>query len=296
MRLTGEASARERTLSVVPPLPAAWSATAVVGLLLIVFVLDRGTAAAPVQHLYYLPIILAGIYFRLLGGLAAALAAIGLYHLANPTLLTFRYQESDLLQIALFIAIGIVTAKLTNNASRLRELAMTDDLTGLHNLRSFEVRLRDVIRTSRTNGTPVSMLVFDVDRLKSLNDRHGHLAGAEAVRTVGFLTAARLPSTAVASRYGGDEFVVALPDCDAVEARRIADDLRRAVSATTPTLAGISFPVETLSISVGLSCRTFRPGETTDETDDQSGEALFRAADSALYRAKESGRNQVCVA
>jgi diguanylate cyclase (GGDEF)-like protein len=296
MRLTGDASPRERTLSVVPPLPAVWSAFAVVGLLLIVFILDRRTAAAPVQHLYYLPIILAGIYFRLPGGLAAALAAIALYHLANPTLLTFRYEESDFVQIALFIAIGIVTAKLTSNASRLRKLAMTDDLTGLHNLRSFEGRLRDTIRASRTAGTPVSMLVFDVDRLKSLNDRHGHLAGAEAVRTVGYLTAARLPPSAIASRYGGDEFVVALPGCDAVEARRIADDLRGAVSATVPILAGISFPAETLSISVGLSCRIFRQGEKPDETDDESGEALFRAADAALYRAKEEGRNRVCVA
>jgi diguanylate cyclase (GGDEF)-like protein len=296
MRLTGDASARERTLSVVPPLPVVWSAAAVVGLLLIVFLLDRSTAAAPVQHLYYLPIILAGIYFRLPGGLAAALAAIALYHLANPSLLTFRYQQSDFLQIALFIAIGIVTAKLTSNATRLRKLAMTDDLTGLHNLRSFEVRLSDTIRASRGAGTPVSMLVFDVDRLKSLNDQHGHLAGAEAVRTVGYLTAARLPPTAIASRYGGDEFVIALPGCDVVEARRLADDLRAAVCATAPILGGISFPPETLSISVGLACRQFRQGEQTDETDDEAGEALFRAADAALYRAKEEGRNRVSVA
>ena len=265
--------------------------------LLLVFELDRITASAPVQHLYYLPIIFAGISLRMPGSLAAAMAAIVLYHLANPHLLTLRYEQSDLVQIVLFIAVGVTTAKLTHDARRLRVLAMTDDLTGLHNLRSFEARLRTIIRASRETGTPVSLLVFDVDRLKSLNDRHGHLAGAEAVRTVGHLASARLPPDAVASRYGGDEFVVALPNCSDGQAKAIADDLCRAVIETAPFLAGLAFPAATLSISVGVACRVFAPnaGESTDN-DDQSGEALFHAADVALYRAKERGRNQVCVA
>ena len=102
---------------------------------------------------------------------------------------------------------------------------MTDDLTGLHNLRSFEARLPELIRASREGQSAISMLVFDVDRLKSLNNRYGHLTGAEAVRTVGQLIGARLASDAVASRYGGDEFVVALPCCPSFRARQIAGDL-----------------------------------------------------------------------
>jgi diguanylate cyclase (GGDEF)-like protein len=157
-------------------------------------------------------------------------------------------------------------------------------LTGLHNLRSFEARLSGIMRSSRETGSPVSLLVLDVDRLKSLNDRYGHLAGADAVRTVGHILGARLPASAVACRYGGDEFVVALPGCDEVQATAIADDLRGAVHAAAPVLARLAFPAATLSISIGLASRL------------ASGEALFRAADAALYRAKEGGRNHVWVA
>jgi len=121
------------------PLPSkAWTAALAIAALLAIFLFDRATDAAPVQHLYYLPIILAAFRFRMRGGIVTALSAILLYHLANPHLLTFKYGESDLLEIILFLAVGIVTAKLTINAQRMRQLAMTDDLTGLHNLRSFE--------------------------------------------------------------------------------------------------------------------------------------------------------------
>src|SRR4029079_837089 len=131
--------------------------------------------------------------FGVRGGTATALAATVLYHLANPRLLTLMYGEADLVQIALFMAVGLVTAKLAFDARRLHRLAMTDDLTGLHNLRSFEMRMRRMVRHARHANTSLAVLVLDVDRLKSLNDAYGHLAGAEAVRTVGEVLATRLP-------------------------------------------------------------------------------------------------------
>jgi diguanylate cyclase (GGDEF)-like protein len=272
-----------------------WSAAVAIGALLLIFSLDWATGSAPVQHLYYLPIIFAGVRFRMSGGVATAVAAIFLYHLANPHLLTFRYRESDLVQVVLFIMVGMITAKLTHDASRLHALAMTDDLTGLHNLRSFEAQLAALVRAARLARTPLSLLVLDVDRLKSLNDKHGHLTGAEAVRTVGDVIAERIPGDAVACRYGGDEFVVAIPACPEGRARDVADDLRRAVNATAPVLAGVPFPAATLSISVGLACRPFdRTGPSA--SDEDVAEALFRAADAALYLAKESGRNRIGVA
>jgi diguanylate cyclase (GGDEF)-like protein len=252
-----------------------------------------------VQHVYYLPIIFAGLRFKMRGGLVSALAAILLYHVANPHLLTLRYGERDLVQIALFLAVGTITAKLTADADRLRRLAMTDDLTGLHNLRSFEARLATMVRASRESQASLGLLVLDVDRLKSLNDQYGHLTGAEAVRTVGRVIGQRLPSGAVACRYGGDEFVMAVPRCTAFQAHRVADDLRRAVHEIAPVLAGRVFQAGTLSISVGASCAPFDPdGIARDwsSRDVDVGEALFRAADAALYRAKARGRNQVCVA
>jgi diguanylate cyclase (GGDEF)-like protein len=268
---------------------------AAIAVLLLIFAIDHGTGSAPVQHLYYVPIIFAGIRFGKRGGAAAAVAATILYHLANPHLLTMRYEESDWVQICLFVAAGIIAAKLAADAQRLHLLAMTDDLTGLHNLRSFEARLVPMVRDARESGTSFAMLVLDVDHLKTLNDRHGHLTGAEAVRTVGRILAARVPAEAVACRYGGDEFVVAIPRCTSFRANDVADDIRRAVNETAPVLAGLPFPAATLSISVGLASWSSEYSRVP-VGDGEAGDALFRAADAALYRAKACGRNHVCVA
>jgi diguanylate cyclase (GGDEF)-like protein len=234
---------------------------------------------------------------RIRGGLLAAVAAILLYHLANPDLLNVQYAEADIVRMALFVVVGVVTGKLRHDAERQHALAMTDDLTGLHNLRSFEAQLAVLLGEARDRHAPISMLVLDVDRLKSLNDRHGHLTGAEAVRTVGHLLADQLPRAAVASRYGGDEFVVALPDMDEAAARNVADRLRRGVIALAPSLAGRSFPAGTLTISIGMASYDAEHLWTDASPGlDAVGEALFRSADRALYAAKAAGRNRLGVA
>jgi diguanylate cyclase (GGDEF)-like protein len=265
--------------------------------LLATFVLDRQTDAAPVQHLYYLPIILASFRLRWVGGLVTSLIAVVLYHIANPSLLTFTYHEADLVQTLLFIAVGLVTARLAENARQLHVIAMTDDLTGLHNLRSFERRLKPMLEAARLGGGSLSMMVLDLDKLKSLNDTHGHLTGAEAVRLVGHILHDELPEDALACRYGGDEFVISLASRTDEEMRALAAHLCEAVRKAAPTLAGRRFPAGTLSISVGVARRewTADPAGGTD-ADDRAGEALFRAADLALYGAKSRGRDQVFVA
>lgn len=276
-------------------LSSTWAAVAAIGGLLLIFALDHATGSAPFQHLYYVPIIFTGVRFGKRGGAFAAVAATVLYHLANPHLLTMQYGESDWVEICLFVAAGVISAKMAADAHRLHLLAMTDDLTGLHNLRSFEARLAPMVRDARESGTRFAMLVLDVDRLKSLNDRYGHLTGADAVRTVGRVIAARVPPDAVACRYGGDEFVVAIPRCTSSRANDVADDIRRAVNETAPVLAGLPFPVTTLSISVGVASQSGE-GVRSPADDNDAGEALFRAADAALYRAKACGRNHVSVA
>jgi diguanylate cyclase (GGDEF)-like protein len=295
MRLTRDHASPAFEIPLNRPVSAASAWLVVTGTLALIFVVDRGTGLAPFQHLYYLPIIFASVRFGYGGSATAGAAAVFLYHLANPHVLTLRYEESDLVQMALFVAVGVASAKLANDSRRLHRLALTDDLTGLHNLRSFEARLRMLVRASRQRSAPLALLVLDLDRLKSLNDTHGHLAGAEAVRTVGHLIATRVPQDAVACRYGGDEFVIALPQCDEAQARVIADDLRHAVNTCVPVLAGASFPAGTLSISVGIACRLFEPRAPSKDraVDEAEGEELFRAADAALYAAKSSGRNRV---
>jgi diguanylate cyclase (GGDEF)-like protein len=130
--------------------------------------------------------------------------------------------------------------------------------------------------------------------LKSINDTHGHRAGADAVQNVGHLIAAWLPGDAFACRFGGDEFVIALPGRDLATATDAAEALRASVYAASPVLAGIPFKPGTLSISMGIACRTHFDGPSNGAASQvDMAESLFRVADRALYVAKAAGRNQV---
>jgi diguanylate cyclase (GGDEF)-like protein len=291
MQLTGVAPTAARDLVDAPSVSAHWATVAIVAALLLIFALDRSTGSAPVQHLYYLPIVFTAIRFGAARGLMAAATAIALSHFANPDSFNMRYEEADILRSSVLIAAALIAARLADDKRRLRRLAMTDDLTGLHNLRSFEEGLRIMVREAREARTPLALLVLDLDRLKSLNDVHGHLAGAEAVRTLGQILAVRLPPSAAPCRYGGDEFVVALPGLGELEAVAVAEDLRRAIGDAAPVLAGAEFPAGTLTISIGVAC--WDPARDAHVTVDAAGEALFRAADRALYAAKNDGRNRV---
>lgn len=260
----------------------------------LIFKLDQATGAAPLQHLYYLPIVIAGVWLPRHAGFIVGLAAVVLYHLANPILLASRYREPDVVQIVLFLGVGVVTAMLADDRRRLHRLAITDDLTGLYNLRGFEAMLMPIIRTASPADTPVTLIVLDVDRLKSINDMHGHRAGADAVQNVGQLVGAWLPHRAFACRFGGDEFVIALPGQNLAAATERAEALRASVHATAPVLAGVPFPPGTLSISAGLACRTRFDRLPPDvDLSAEMGESLFHAADQALYVAKAAGRNQI---
>jgi diguanylate cyclase (GGDEF)-like protein len=276
-------------------------ASAIAGLavsMAMIFALDWQTSLPHVQHLYYSPIIFAATTFGMTGGVVTAMFAVLLYHLANPQTLVMRYEELDILQIAVFIAVGMATAKLANDARRLHRLAMTDDLTGLHNLRSFELGARALLQRARGTRTSLAFLVLDVDRLKSINDRYGHLAGADAVRRVGQIIAAHAPPDAVACRYGGDEFVIGLLGRSRADAERLADALRVEVEACAPVLADVPFARGSLSISIGMAWRFYDrpPADPAVHDEDEQIEALFRAADAALYAAKNGGRNRLHLA
>lgn len=202
-----------------------------------IFWLDRVTGSTPVQHLYYVPIVITAIRFGVWPGVITSAAAIVLYHVGGE-LRDLHYSEADIVKMALFVGIGVVAAQLAADRKRFHHLAMTDDLTGLHNLRSFERHLLAMVTESARTGKSLSMIVLDVDRLKQLNDAHGHLAGAEAVRTVGHIVGELLPQNAVACRYGGDEFAIVLPGQTAEQAAAWAQTLRSAAERLAPRLAG----------------------------------------------------------
>ena len=289
MRLTVSGFTGVRAKEPMSSLPASVAAVMIVLLLFVIAWLDYATGTAPIQHLYYLPIILAAFMFDYWGGLVCALAAIVSYHLANQHLRALNYGEGDYLQILLFLTIGFITARLVRDRRVMQRLAGTDDLTGLYNLRLFESKLLVTVRRAQARGLPVSMLVLDVDGLKAINDAHGHLAGAEAVREVGHIIAHGLDGRAVACRYGGDEFAIVMADCDARASFDAAETLRKAVEGHQPVLAGRQFPAGALTVSIGIALY-LSEGTRHPEL---VGEELFRAADHALYQAKLDGRNRV---
>ncbi len=164
----------------------------------------------------------------------------------------------------------------------LTELAVRDPLTGLHNRRAFTQRLDEALVRSRRSGAPVALLMLDLDHFKDVNDRHGHPAGDQALRTVAALLVRELRAVDVAARLGGEEFGVLLPGTDQAEAVRVAERLRVAV-ARCPVVCAST----TLSVTTSIGAVAYpRHARTADE--------LSRLADEALYLAKRGGRDRVC--
>ncbi len=173
-----------------------------------------------------------------------------------------------------------MTKDRADEANRL--LAAADSLTGVANRRSIIAALdRDVSRAIRTRE-PIAVMMIDLDHFKSVNDAHGHLAGDAVLRGVVRLIDRRIRSQDIIGRYGGEEFLVVLPDTMLSGANRLAQELCVAV-ATHPFIHGnLRIP---LTVSIGVFGGRLEPGDSWD--------ALIHAADSALYNAKNSGCNRM---
>jgi diguanylate cyclase (GGDEF)-like protein len=211
---------------------------------------------------------------------------------------TFTRRDMTLLEI--FAGYTSFTLQNALDAKRAHELAKKDDLTGLYNDRWFHVRLTETLSDARQSGREAILLFLDLDRFKVINDCHGHLAGSQVLREVGFLLKriVHQPEATVA-RYGGDEFVLLLPSTSLEDALRVADEIREAVESTvflsrewgfsmTPLhLSGI------LSASIGIAQYVPDPNSTTG-VEVEKGE-LLRRADAAMYHAKSLGKNQSVV-
>jgi diguanylate cyclase (GGDEF)-like protein len=170
-----------------------------------------------------------------------------------------------------------------NSAQReqLRTQALTDDLTGLFNRRHFEHSLSGVLHEERPRGGPTSVVYFDIDAFKSINDSFGHAAGDRALRHFAEVLAAQTRAGDVACRTGGEEFCLILPQTSREQAWQMADRVVRAVR-----VAGLG-PRGNLTVSAGVA---------TSPRSRHDRERLVRSADEHLMRAKRDGRDRVVVA
>ena len=173
-------------------------------------------------------------------------------------------------------------ARTESLQAQLREKVRRDPLTGLYNRHDLQdVLSRELARSARTRR-PFAVLMVDIDHFKRVNDGHGHLAGDAVIRSTAALLSARSRTSDMAFRFGGEEFLLLLPETDEAPATKVAEALR-AAHQLEPTLhEGVSIAT-TLSIGVAVH-RAEHPEDAV---------ALVRAADEALYRAKQSGRNRV---
>jgi len=195
----------------------------------------------------------------------------------------FGRREASLLRaVADFAAIALENA---GNHTRVRELAVRDDCTGLFNARYLHQSLDREVARARRHGTPVSLIFFDLDRFKLVNDTHGHLCGSALLSEVGDLLLGELRREDVAVRYGGDEFVALLPLSSPEDGLGVARRLWQRVR-TEPFLRSRGLAIgQTASYGVASFPR---------HADDADG--LLRRADDAMYLAKRRGRDNVATA
>ena len=184
-----------------------------------------------------------------------------------------------LLGTAFLALLGTMALQQVHKGRRLRLLAMTDELTGLPNRRNILEFLDRALAERRASAMPLSVVSFDVDHFKQINDAHGHHGGDRVLRALASCVTARLPEKARVGRMGGEEFLVVLPGVGIDAAQAIAEALRASLS--TQSFEGFGDD-ERVTISLGVS-----------ETGDQDNvEALLRRVDAALYRAKHEGRDR----
>ena len=173
--------------------------------------------------------------------------------------------------------------RLRHNVQLSLEMAITDQLTGLHNRRYMSRHLDNLLSDAQKGGKPLAFVIMDIDFFKTVNDTYGHDIGDEVLREFGKRIPANVRGIDLVCRYGGEEFVVVMPDTDVAYAATVSERLRKSIETT---------PIE-ISRAPGKLNITISIGIAKSEGDGDTAEALLHRADQALYRAKRTGRNRV---
>jgi diguanylate cyclase (GGDEF)-like protein len=246
--------------------------------------------ASPLTNLYLLPVITSALTL----GKLATLANVGLIGacyiflgggVEPVALASLRFVAGFAAQLAPVLLVAYITtmfsADIRYGLQQAKLLSETDDLTGLFNTRGFAIAANRLFGQALRYGRPAAVLMIDSDNLKAVNDAHGHDAGSSLLRLVANAVQAELRATDVPARYGGDEFIVLLPETPPKGALEVAERIRGAIHARPLALASGQV---TASVSIGIACYP-EDGRTLD--------MLAARADRALYQAKQEGRNRV---
>jgi diguanylate cyclase (GGDEF)-like protein len=163
----------------------------------------------------------------------------------------------------------------------IQHLMHFDGLTGVHNKRHFDDQLQMRVAAARGEHIPLSLIVFDIDHFKKVNDGHGHMAGDAVLCATASVAERAIPKDALLARVGGEEFAVVCPQQPLLAARTLAEQIRKAVASNRASFESKEHQV---TVSLGVA----------ELTASESPEALYERADQRLYEAKHAGRNRVC--
>jgi two-component system cell cycle response regulator len=175
------------------------------------------------------------------------------------------------------------TERLRDNVQTSIELAITDGLTGLFNRRYMETHLGTLVEQAAAHKKPITVLVIDIDYFKAINDGHGHDAGDDVLREFALRIRKAIRNIDLACRYGGEEFVIVMPETDMAVATMVAERLRRRIASEPFAIQQGARSLE-VTISIGIAALS-GPAD--------AAAAILKRADQALYRAKRDGRNRV---
>jgi len=213
--------------------------------------------------------------------LADGVKAVGVMSLFRQSPRSFSREEIELLRKIAGQA-AMVIDRITQYQHH-RELSMTDELTGIFNRRYFNQRFDREMQRAERYKRPLTVVMIDIDHFKRFNDQHGHLMGDQVLQSVAALLEASVRKSDILARFGGEEFVILLPEIDKEHGRKVAEKLRRVIErADFPREE--TQPLGRLTISLGVAAFP---------EDAVRADELLERADRALYTAKTLGRNQV---
>jgi diguanylate cyclase (GGDEF)-like protein len=211
------------------------------------------------------------------------------------------FTPRDMTLLEIFAGYTSFTLQNALDAKRAQELAKKDDLTGLYNDRWFNVRLTETLSEARETGRELTLIFMDLDQFKTVNDVHGHLAGSQVLREVGFLLKRIVQrGSATVARYGGDEFVIILPETKLEDGVIVCEEIREAIEQHVFLSREWSYNMPPLhlggiiSASIGIA-QHLPDRETAARPVELEKSDLLKRADAAMYKAKSLGRNKVII-